>query len=175
ITASSRGLSRVRVEVILASGDNVIATARDPASLDDLTTALYVTDGEAVSRVLNESRQVFECIDVVINNAGYADISPLETVTIHSFKKQVETNSFGTVWVTRAAIRIMREQGSGHIIQVSSLGGHLSTPRLAAYQSAKWAVGSLRTVLAGEVAHFGIKMTAVEPGRIKTDWAGSSM
>ncbi|KEY72218.1 hypothetical protein S7711_00217 [Stachybotrys chartarum IBT 7711] len=185
ITGTSRGLGRALVQAVLESGDIVIATARSPASLEPVVTkygssrihtaALDVTDYDAIVRVVQESQQVFGRIDVVVNNAGYAETSPLETVTVDSFKQQVDTNFFGTVWVTKAVIPIMRDQGSGRILQVSSVGSRIGTPGLAAYQSAKWAVAGLTTALASEVAPFGIKLTSLEPGGIKTDWAGSSM
>ncbi|KAI9172828.1 Oxidoreductase BOA17 [Paramyrothecium foliicola] len=185
ITGTSRGLGRSLVEAVLQSGDNVIATARNPESLDPLvekygserihTSALDVTNSHQVFRVVEESQRIFGRIDVVVNNAGYAATASLEDMSIDSFKRQVDANLFGTVWVTKAIIPIMRKQGSGHIIQVSSVGGRLGTPGLSGYQSAKWAVGGLTTVLAEELAPLGIKLTVLEPGAMQTDWAGSSM
>ncbi|CAH0045537.1 unnamed protein product [Clonostachys solani] len=185
VTAASRGLGREIVEAALAAGDNVIATARDPASLEHFTKkygsdrvhafALDVTDSDQVFSVVKDAHKVFGRIDIVVNNAGFAQTSSLEDMDVESFKRQVDTNFFGTVWVTKAVVPIMREQGSGHIIQISSVGGRLGTPGMSGYQSAKWAVGGLTTVLASEVAPFGIKTTVLEPGGMKTDWAGSSM
>lgn len=185
ITAASRGLGREIVHAALESGDNVIATARTVSSLEHFiekygtdrvhTLALDVTDSDQVFRVVKESRKIFGRIDIAVNNAGFAQTASLEDMDIEAFKRQVDTNFFGTVWVTKAVIPIMREQGSGHIIQVSSVGSRLGTPGLSAYQAAKWAVGGLSTVVASEIAPLGIKTTVLEPGGMRTDWAGSSM
>jgi NAD(P)-dependent dehydrogenase (short-subunit alcohol dehydrogenase family) len=117
----------------------------------------------------------FGRLDVAVNNAGYANISAIEDVDFDDFRAQVDTNFFGVVRLTRAALPVMREQRAGHIIQISSVGGRMATPGLAAYQSAKWAVGGFSSVLAAEVAPLGIKVTVLEPGGMRTDWAGSSM
>jgi NAD(P)-dependent dehydrogenase (short-subunit alcohol dehydrogenase family) len=114
-------------------------------------------------------------LDVVVNNAGYADVAAIEDVTIKDFYAQMDTNFYGVVYVTKAVLPILREQGWGHIIQVSSVGGRVGTPGMAAYQSAKWAIGGFSTVLSQEVASLGIKVTVLEPGGMGTDWAGSSM
>jgi NAD(P)-dependent dehydrogenase (short-subunit alcohol dehydrogenase family) len=111
----------------------------------------------------------------LINNAGYANISAIEDVDFDDFRAQVDTNFFGVVRLTRAALPVMREQRGGRIIQISSVGGRLATAGLAAYQSAKWAVGGFSSVLAAEVAPLGITVTVLEPGGMRTDWAGSSM
>ena len=117
----------------------------------------------------------FGRIDVVVNNAGYADLAAVEDVTLEDFRRQIDTNLFGVVNVTKAALPVLREQGAGHIIQISSIGGRLATAGLSAYQSAKWAVGGFSSVLAAEVAPLGIRVTVLEPGGMDTDWAGSSM
>lgn len=117
----------------------------------------------------------FGRLDVVVNNAGYGDIAPIEDVQDDAFRAQFETNFFGVYNVTRAALPVMRAQGAGHIIQFSSIGGRFGAPGLAAYQSAKFAVGGFSEVLAREVAPLGIKVTVIEPGGFRTDWAGSSM
>jgi NAD(P)-dependent dehydrogenase (short-subunit alcohol dehydrogenase family) len=111
----------------------------------------------------------------VINNAGYADLAAVEDIGLEDFRAQIDTNLFGVVNVTKAALPVLRSQGAGHIIQVSSIGGRLATPGLSAYQSAKWAVGGFSSVLAAEVAPLGIRVTVLEPGGMQTDWAGSSM
>src|SRR6185436_19772113 len=111
----------------------------------------------------------------LVNNAGYADVAAVEEMPEDEFRAQIEANFFGVVNVTRAALPVMRRQGSGHIIQVSSVGGRVGGPGLGAYQSAKWAVGGFSEVLSREVAAFGIKVTVAEPGGMRTDWAGSSM
>jgi NAD(P)-dependent dehydrogenase (short-subunit alcohol dehydrogenase family) len=184
LTGSSRGLGRAIAEAVLDSGHQLVATARDPRTLDDLVAAhgdrvlavaLDVTDAAAARSVLAAGVERFGRIDVVVNNAGYADLAAVEDITLADFRRQVDTNFFGVVNVTKAALPVLREQGAGHIIQVSSIGGRLATPGLSAYQSAKWAVGGFSSVLAAEVTPLGIRVTVLEPGGMETDWAGSSM
>jgi NAD(P)-dependent dehydrogenase (short-subunit alcohol dehydrogenase family) len=184
LTGSSRGLGRAIAEAVLDGGHRLVATARDPRSLDDLIVthgdrilalALDVTDAEAAQTAIAAGVQQFGRIDVVVNNAGYADLAAVEDVTLEDFRRQIDTNFFGVVNVTKAALPILREQGAGHIIQVSSIGGRLATPGLSAYQSAKWAVGGFSSVLAAEVNPLGIRVTVLEPGGMQTDWAGASM
>ncbi|MEU1201541.1 SDR family NAD(P)-dependent oxidoreductase [Streptomyces sp. NPDC005813] len=184
VTGSSRGLGRAIVETALKAGDQVVATARKPAQLDGLVAqygarilalALDVTDNDQVQRAVQEGVKTFGRLDVVVNNAGYGDIASVEDVTPEDFRAQIDTNFHGVVQVTKAVLPVLREQGSGHVFQVSSVGGRIGSPGLAAYQSAKWAVGGFSTVLAQEVAPFGIKVTVLEPGGMRTDWAGSSM
>jgi NAD(P)-dependent dehydrogenase (short-subunit alcohol dehydrogenase family) len=184
ITGSSRGLGRVLSEAVLASGDKLVATARTPAQLADLvdrhgdqvrTVALDVTDEREAVTAVQGAINAFGRLDVLVNNAGYANINSIEDMAAEDFREQVETNFFGVVNVTRAALPVFRTQRGGHIIQISSLGGRLATPGLSAYQSAKWAVGGFSEVLAKEVGPLGIKVTVVEPGGMRTDWAGSSM
>jgi NAD(P)-dependent dehydrogenase (short-subunit alcohol dehydrogenase family) len=184
VTGSSRGLGREIVEAALNAGDSVVATARKPEQLNDLSEkfgdrvlalALDVSDSAAVSKAVAAGHKAFGRYDVVVNNAGYGDTASIEDTTLESFEKQIATNFLGVVYVTKAVLPILREQGAGHIIQVSSVGGRVGSPGLSAYQSAKWAVGGFSTVLAQEVAPLGIKVTVLEPGGMKTDWAGSSM
>jgi NAD(P)-dependent dehydrogenase (short-subunit alcohol dehydrogenase family) len=184
ITGSSRGLGRSLTEAVLKKGDFVIATARNPKSLADLTEqygeqihplALDVADEQAVFKAVEQANEVFGRLDVVVNNAGYGDIASIEDVTLTDFHAQMNTNFYGVVYVTKAALPFMRKQASGNIIQISSVGGRIGSVGLAAYQSAKWAVGGFSEVLAQEVAPFGIKVTVIEPGGMRTDWAGSSM
>jgi len=184
LTGSSRGLGRAIAEAVLDAGHQLVATARNPESLDDLRAAhpddvlplaLDVTDSAAAEAAIAAGRERFGRIDVVVNNAGYADLAAVEDVDPDAFRAQIDTNLFGVVNVTKAALPVLREQGGGHIVQVSSIGGRLATPGLAAYQSAKWAVGGFSSVLAAEVAPLGIKVTVLEPGGMQTDWAGSSM
>ncbi|MFF7144705.1 SDR family NAD(P)-dependent oxidoreductase [Streptomyces nodosus] len=184
VTGSSRGLGRAIVAAALEAGDRVVATARKPAQLDDLVArhgdrihpvGLDVTDPEQVHSAVQEGLKVFGRYDVVVNNAGYADLASVEDVTVEDFRAQIDTNLYGVVHVSKAVLPLLREQGSGHIFQVSSVGGRIGSVGLAAYQSAKWAVGGFSTVLAQEVAPFGIKVTVLEPGAMRTDWAGSSM
>ncbi|WP_255823089.1 SDR family NAD(P)-dependent oxidoreductase [Amycolatopsis sp. GM8] len=184
VTGSSRGLGRSIAEAALAAGDRVVATARKPEQLDDLVArygdkvlplALDVSSATDAEKAVRHGAETFGRLDVVVNNAGYGDMAAVEDVTLDDFRAQIDTNLFGVVHVTKAALPILREQGSGHIFQVSSVGGRVGTPGLAAYQSAKWAVGGFSTVLAQEVAPLGIKVTVLEPGGMRTDWAGSSM
>jgi NAD(P)-dependent dehydrogenase (short-subunit alcohol dehydrogenase family) len=184
LTGSSRGLGRAIAEAALDAGDQLVATARRPSSLDDLVARygdqilpleLDVTDADTAQAAIALATERFGRIDVVVNNAGYANVAAVEDVTLTDFRAQLETNLFGVVNVTKAALPALRRQGAGHIIQVSSIGGRLATPGLAAYQSAKWAVGGFSGVLAAEVAPLGIRVTVLEPGGMQTDWAGSSM
>jgi NAD(P)-dependent dehydrogenase (short-subunit alcohol dehydrogenase family) len=184
LTGSSRGLGRAIADAVLDAGHQLVATARKPESLDDLVAAhpddalalaLDVTHPAAAEAAIAAGRERFGRIDVVVNNAGYADLAAIEDIEPDAFRAQIDTNLFGVVNVTKAALPMLREQGGGHVIQVSSIGGRLATPGLAAYQSAKWAVGGFSSVLAAEVAPLGIKVTVLEPGGMQTDWAGSSM
>jgi NAD(P)-dependent dehydrogenase (short-subunit alcohol dehydrogenase family) len=184
LTGGSRGLGRAIAEAVLAAGHQLVGTARDPKQLDDLVArygdqvravALDVLDPEAARAAVQTAVDAFGRLDVVVNNAGYADLAAVEDVSLHAFRAQIDTNLIGVVNVTKAALPVLREQGSGHIIQVSSVGGRMATPGLSAYQAAKWAVGGFSEVLAAEVAPLGIHVTVLEPGGMRTDWAGSSM
>ncbi len=184
ITGSSRGLGRAIAEAVLAHGDQLVATARNPKQLDDLkaqygaqvhTVALDVRNVEQANAAVQAAVDTFGKLDVLVNNAGYGNMVSIEESTQEEFRDQIETNLWGVVNVTRAALPILRKQQSGHIIQVSSIGGRVGMPGLGAYQSAKWAVEGFSEVLAQEVAPFGVKVTVLEPGGMPTDWAGSSM
>ncbi|KAK6515166.1 Oxidoreductase boa17 [Arthrobotrys conoides] len=185
ITGSSRGLGRAIVEAVLQSGASVIATARDPKTLEKfsksvgtsrfLALEVDVTNENEIIHAINTGYEKFGRIDIVVNNAGYANLASVEDINMQDFRAQWETNFMGVVHTSKAVLPILRRQGSGHIFQISSLGGRVASPGLTAYQSAKWAVGGFSTGLAQEVAPFGIKVTVLEPGGIRTDWAGSSM
>jgi NAD(P)-dependent dehydrogenase (short-subunit alcohol dehydrogenase family) len=184
LTGSSRGLGRQIAEAALAAGHRVVATARRPEDLADLAerygrqvlpVALDVTDPNAAKAAVAAAVEAFGRIDVVVNNAGYANLAAVEDISLADFREQIDTNFFGVVNVTKAALEVLRGQGGGHIIQVSSIGGRLATAGLSAYQAAKWAVGGFSEVLAREVGPLGIKVTVLEPGGMQTDWAGSSM
>ncbi|GLA55854.1 hypothetical protein AnigIFM63604_002939 [Aspergillus niger] len=185
ITGSSRGLGLAITEAALNNGDSVIATARRPKQLASLVkkygnervlpVAVDVTDNDQVVQAVKSGHEKFGRIDVVINNAGYANTAAVEDIDVGDFCAQVDANLMGVVYVSKAVLPILRQQKSGHIFQVSSLGGRIGAPGLSAYQCAKWAVGGFSTVLSQEVAPFGIKITVLEPGGIRTDWAGSSM
>ena len=193
ITGSSRGLGRALTQAVLDAGDSVAATARRPEQLQSfvdeygaervLALALDVTDEAQVNQAVGKAQAAFGRIDVVVNNAGYAETAALEDATTESFRHQIDANFLGVVYVTKAVVPIMRKQEPlalpdgrrGHILQVSSLGGRMGSPGLSAYQSAKWAVGGFSTALSAEVAPLGIRITVLEPGGMATDWAGSSM
>lgn len=179
ITGSAHGLGRKVAEAALTHGDRLIATARDPRRLSDLidcygdqvlTVALDVTDASAAHAAVQAGLERFGRIDVLVNNAGFGHVAPFEQCDAASFRDQIETNFYGVVNVTRAVLPIMREQRSGHIFQVSSVGGRIGTPGLAAYQSAKWAVGGFSEVLNQEVGPLGIKVCVLEPGGMRTSW-----
>jgi NAD(P)-dependent dehydrogenase (short-subunit alcohol dehydrogenase family) len=172
-------------EAVLEGGDHLVATARRPEQLDDLVSrygqrvraaALDVTDADAARAAVRAAVDTFGRLDVVVNNAGYANSGPIEEMREQDFRDQFEANFFGVVNVTRAALPVLREQRSGVFVQFSSLGGRVGgTPGMGAYQSAKFAVEGFSEVLAGEVAPFGVKVVIVEPGAFRTDWQGSSM
>jgi NAD(P)-dependent dehydrogenase (short-subunit alcohol dehydrogenase family) len=184
ITGTSRGLGRQLAESALAAGHQVVATARRPEQIKDLTekygdrvrvVALDVTDPSAARAAVAETVAAFGRLDVLVNNAGYADVASFEDMSEDAFRAQIDANFYGVVNVTRAALKVLRAQGGGHIIQVSSVGGRMASIGLSAYQSAKWAVGGFSEVLAREVESFGIRVTIAEPGGMRTDWAGDSM
>jgi NAD(P)-dependent dehydrogenase (short-subunit alcohol dehydrogenase family) len=131
---------------------------------------LDVTDAAAAHEAVRAAIETFGRIDVLVNNAGYGRFAPFEQTGEDEFRDQVETNLFGVVNLSRAVLPSMRAQRSGHIIQISSVGGRIGSPGLSAYQAAKWAVGGFTEVLAGEVASFGIKVCALEPGGLRTAW-----
>jgi NAD(P)-dependent dehydrogenase (short-subunit alcohol dehydrogenase family) len=183
ITGCSRGLGRALAEAVLEAGDRLVATARNPESLDDLVAIggdhvialpLDVTDEAAAQRAVREAVERFGGLDVVVNNAGYGDVAPIEDTSLDAFRAQIETNLFGTIIVTRAAIPLFRGQGGGHFIQVSSIGGRAGATGRAPYSAAKFGVEGFSEVLAIEMAPFGVKVTIVEPGGFRTDFAGSS-
>jgi NAD(P)-dependent dehydrogenase (short-subunit alcohol dehydrogenase family) len=183
ITGTSRGFGREWALAALERGDRVAATARSVDSLDDLVERfgdailplqLDVTDKAAVTAAVARTLETFGRIDVAINNAGYGHFGFVEEVSEQELRDQLETNLFGAVWVTQAVLPAMREQGSGHIIQVSSIGGISAFPIVGAYHASKWALEGLSQSLAQEVAGFGVKVTLVEPAAFSTDWSGPS-
>ena len=179
VTGSASGLGRNIAEAVLASGDRLVATARDPHRLEDLvkkygdqvrTAALDVADEDAARAAVRVAVGAFGRLDVVVNNAGYGDVAPFEQLGSERFKAVVDTNFYGVVNVTRAALPIMRKQKSGCILQISSVGGRLALPGSSAYHAAMWAVGGFTESLAQEVAPFGVKVCALEPGGMRTNW-----
>ena len=183
ITGTSRGFGREWAAAALERGDKVAATARNTDSLDDLVQkygdallpiALDVTDRDADFAAVKRAHEHFGRLDVVVNNAGYGHFGLVEELSESDARDQLETNLFGALWVTQAALPYLREQGSGHIIQVSSIGGISAFPLVGIYHASKWALEGLSQSLAQEVADFGIKVTLVEPGGFSTDWSGDS-
>ena len=185
ITGSSKGFGHIWAEAALARGDRVAATARNTDTVKDLVDAygdnvlpitLDVTDKAAVDAAVNRAHDHFGRLDVVVNNAGFGLFGTVEEVSEAQARAQIETNLFGALWVTKAALPLMRAQGSGHIIQVSSIGGVNAFPQLGLYHASKWGLEGFTQSLAGEVGRFGIKVTLVEPTGYTTDWArGSSV
>src|SRR5271167_1299646 len=179
VTGSASGLGRNIAEAVLASGDLLIATARDPRRLKGLaerfgdhirTVPLDVADEHAAQAAVQQAVDAFGRLDVVVNNAGYGAIAPFEQLTSERFKALMDTNFYGVVNVTRAALPIMRKQKNGYIFQISSVGGRLARPGSTGYHAAKWAVGGFTESLAQEVAPFGVKVCALEPGGMRTNW-----
>ena len=183
ITGCSRGLGRALAESVIKAGDNLVATARDPDSLAHLIAesegravaqALDVTDAEAAARAITLAVDRFGSLDVVVNNAGYGNVAPIEDTSIAEFREQIETNLFGTIIVTKAAIPLFRERRAGRFVQISSIGGRAGAMGRAPYSAAKFGVEGFSEVLAGEMAPFGVHVTIVEPGGFRTDFAGAS-
>lgn len=183
ITGASRGFGRIWATAALERGDRVAATARRADTLQELADRhgdrllpipLDVTDRAQVFAAVNSAVDAFGSLDVVVNNAGYGLFGMIEETTEEQARAQLETNLFGPLWVTQAALPVMRAQGSGHILQVSSIGGIAAFPTLGLYNASKWGLEAMSEALAQEVARLGIKVTLVEPGPYGTDWAGDS-
>jgi NAD(P)-dependent dehydrogenase (short-subunit alcohol dehydrogenase family) len=183
ITGASRGFGREWTIAALERGDSVAATARDTTTLDDLVgrfgdailpLKLDVTDRDAVVAAVKDAHDRFGRLDVVVNNAGYGQFGMVEEISEQEAREQIETNVFGALWVTQAVLPYLREQGSGHILQVSSIGGISAFPNIGIYNASKWALEGFSQSLAAEVADFGIKVTIIEPGAYSTDWGGAS-
>jgi NAD(P)-dependent dehydrogenase (short-subunit alcohol dehydrogenase family) len=183
ITGASKGFGREWTEAALERGDNVAGTARNLDDLDGLVEnygdaflpiQLDVTDRNADFAAVGKAAEHFGQLDVVINNAGYGHFGMIEELSEDDVRSQMETNFFGALWITQAALPIMRAQGSGHIIQVSSIGGISAFPTVGAYHASKWALEGFSQSLSQEVAGFGIHVTLIEPGGYSTDWSGPS-
>jgi NAD(P)-dependent dehydrogenase (short-subunit alcohol dehydrogenase family) len=185
ITGSSRGFGRALAIAALAAGDRVVATARNPEQLADLVqsypdralaVALDVTDQTAIGSAFDAALERFGRVDVVVNNAGYANVAPVETGPEEDFRRQFETNFWGVYNVSKAALPVLRSLGGGTIVQFSSIGGRVGgSAGIGSYQAAKFAVDGLTRVLAAETGPLGIRYLVVEPGGFATDWAGTSM
>jgi NAD(P)-dependent dehydrogenase (short-subunit alcohol dehydrogenase family) len=183
ITGSSRGLGRALAEVVLAAGHKLIATARQSEQLSDLKgkygdqvrlVDLDVADAAAALDAVRVARDAFGRLDVLANNAGYGNIGSVEDTSLEEFHEIIETNLFGVINTTKAALPVMREQGHGHLLQFSSVGGRVGAMGRAPYSAAKWGVEGFSEVLAQEVGPLGIKVTIIEPGGFRTDFAGAS-
>jgi NAD(P)-dependent dehydrogenase (short-subunit alcohol dehydrogenase family) len=183
ITGTSRGFGRAWAIAALERGDKVAATARDTASLDDLATKygdallpirLDVTDRDGDFAAVKRAHDHFGRLDIVVNNAGYGQFGFIEELSEQDARDQIETNVFGALWITQAALPYLREQRSGHIIQVSSIGGITAFPLVGMYHASKWALEGFSQALAQEVAPFGVHVTLIEPGGFDTDWSGPS-
>jgi len=184
ITGSSRGLGRSLTEAVLKHGDYVAATARNPQQLKDLeekfpdlifVKKLDVTKKEEIYETVADVITHFGRIDVLVNNAGFGITGAAEAFSDEQLRSQLETNLYAPIEVTRAVLPQMRKQRSGNILQISSIGGRIATPGLSIYQAAKFGLSGFSEALAKEVAPLGIKVTAIEPGGFRTDWAGPSM
>ncbi len=184
VTGSSKGLGWEFVDAALRTGDTVVATARDPRSLGSfveqfgdrvLPIALDVTDQAAIEAAVRTAIQSFGRLDVVVNNAGYGLRGAVEEVTDDQIRQQMETNFFGALALTRAVLPQLRKQRSGHIVQISTVGGVLAFPRLGLYHASKWALEGMSEALAQEVSPFGIKVSIVDPGGFDTFWNNASM
>lgn len=183
ITGASRGFGREWTIAALERGDAVAATARNSSTLDDLVARfgdrllplqLDVTDRNADFAAVATAHEQFGQLDVVVNNAGYGQFGMVEELSEADAREQIETNLFGALWVTQAALPFLRAQGSGHFLQVSSIGGVSAFPNIGMYHASKWALEGLSQALAQEVAQFGIKVTLIEPAGYSTDWGGAS-
>jgi len=177
ITGASRGFGRVWAEAALGRGDLVAATARKSADIADLTErfgdavlplALDVTDADQVQQTVQQAHAHFGRLDIVLNNAGYSLIGMIEEASEADVRAEFDTNYFGTLRVIQAALPLLRQQGSGHIVGVSSTLGHVAMPLIGQYCASKWAFEALHESLAQEVKPFGIKVTLIEPGAYAT-------
>lgn len=183
ITGASRGFGREWALAALERGDSVAATARNTDALRDLVAQfgdralplrLDVTDRAACFEAIAATVARFGRLDVVVNNAGYGQFGMVEELSEAEARAQIETNLFGALWVTQAALPQLRAQGSGHLIQVSSIGGISAFGGIGIYHASKWGLEGLSQALALEVAPLGIKVTLVEPGSYSTDWGDVS-
>ncbi|MFI1761439.1 SDR family oxidoreductase [Streptomyces sp. NPDC020800] len=183
ITGASKGFGREWAIAALERGDQVAATARDTSSLDDLVVRygalvfpqrLDVTDRAAAFRTVRAAHDHFGRLDVIVNNAGYGQFGMIEEVSESEARAQLDTNLFGALWVTQAALPLLRAQCSGHIVQVSSVSGVCAFPNVGMYAASKWALEAFSQSLAQEVVQFGIKVTLIEPTGYSTDWSGPS-
>ena len=183
ITGTSRGFGREWAAAALARGDRVVGTARNTGTTDDLAAKypdtfralpLDVTDRAACFAAVRQAHDHFGELDIVVNNAGFGHFGMIEEASEQEARDQIETNLFGALWVTQAALPYLRERGAGHILQISSIGGITAFPTIGIYHASKWGLEGFSQALAQEVKPFGINVTLIEPGGFTTDWAGSS-
>lgn len=183
ITGSSTGFGRLLAEQVLKAGERVVATARNVAQVADLEAkypgqakaiALDVTNQQQIDSAVEQALAAFGGVDVLVNNAGYGLCGGVEEATEEEFRKVIETNVFGLIHVTRAFLPLLRKQGSGHILNLSSIGGLIGSPGWSYYNLTKFAVEGFSEGLAGEMAPFGVKVTVIEPGPFRTDFLGRS-
>lgn len=183
ITGTSRGFGKEWAAAALARGDRVVGTARDLGTVSDLTERyperflglqLDVCDRAACFAAVKQAHDHFGELDIVVNNAGYGQFGAIEEISEEEAHRQIDTNLFGALWVTQAALPYLRERGGGHILQISSIGGISAFPTIGMYHASKWALEGFSQALSQEVAGFGIHVTLIEPGGFSTDWSGSS-
>jgi NAD(P)-dependent dehydrogenase (short-subunit alcohol dehydrogenase family) len=183
ITGASRGLGRAFTEEILKAGDRVVAAARNPEQLAEVArkfggsvrpVSLDVTNEAQAKHAVDAAIETFGGLDVLVNNAGYANVSPVEDTSLADFRAQIETNLFGVIIMTKTVLPYFRERATGHVIQIASIGGRVGPTGRAAYAAAKFGVEGFSESLSKEVGPLGIKITIVEPGGFRTDFAGSS-
>jgi NAD(P)-dependent dehydrogenase (short-subunit alcohol dehydrogenase family) len=184
VTGASRGLGRAVTEAALERGDVVAAAARDTTALQRLTerygdqlllVGLDVTDRAAATDAVRRAHSTFGRLDVLVNGAGHAVLGAVEEADEETARRQLDTNFFGALWTTQAVLPLMRERREGRIVQISSIGGVLAFPMVGLYNASKWALEAISESVAQEVAQFGIKVTLVEPGALRTDWPQTSI
>jgi NAD(P)-dependent dehydrogenase (short-subunit alcohol dehydrogenase family) len=183
ITGSSRGLGRAFTGAVLAAGHSVVAGARNPDQLVDLRSrfgekilpvSLDVTKEVQAKAAIDAAITHFGRLDVLVNNTGYGNVSPVEDTPLDDFRAQIETNLFGVIIMTKAVLPYFRERKAGHIIQVTSIAGRLGPMGRAPYAAAKFGVEGFSESLSKEIGPLGVKVTIIEPGGFRTDFAGTS-
>lgn len=184
ITGCSSGFGRHLAEQVLESGERAVLSARNPAQIQDLAQrygnkalalALDITNEAAIAKAVADAQTHFGQIDVLVNNAGYGYFSAIEEGEDAEIRRQFETNVFGLFSLTRHVLPGMRARRQGHVVNVSSIGGLMGFAATGYYHASKFAVEGFSESLAAEVGPLGIKVTIVEPGRFRTDWAGRSV
>jgi NAD(P)-dependent dehydrogenase (short-subunit alcohol dehydrogenase family) len=183
VTGSSRGLGRAFTEAALEAGHRVVATARNSEHLTDIarkfgervrTVSLDVTNEAQAEDAVDEAIDTFGGLDVLVNNAGYGNVGPVEDTSLAEFRAQIETNLFGVIIMTKAVLPYFRERRAGHVIQITSIAGRIGPAGRAPYAAAKFGIEGFSESLSREVGPLGVKVTIVEPGGFRTDFAGAS-